>query len=203
MIRINLIQPPSGASEGKIREAARPGGAPAKLLVISAVVVTAVVGLIYWSWERQIGEMTRRLASEKREAARLAAVQAENQRYQAQLNEIETHIHIIQTLEDNRTGPKALMALLGDTVNRTQGLYLLTVDGKSGRLVIHGESDFINSIADFISALKGTGTISDVELSRVFEDDQSDRVSYKFDLSCLYKPPANAPAPQTAGAAAH
>lgn len=197
MIRINLIQRPVAPAEEqqKISDAPSLQTAHLKVLGGAAGAVFILVGLSYAYWNHQVNHLRQSLAMEKAQAARLAAIQTENQRYQAQLNQIRGRIQVIQGLQAARTGPKELMTQLADSVNRTKGLYLLTVDGSSGRIVMHGESDLVNSIADFLTALQQAGTFSDVHLRQLFEDDQNERASYKFDLDCLYKPTAPTPAP--------
>ena len=196
MIRINLIQPVKQEVEPKAREAA-PSLAQRKEIypLASLVICLAVVGLIYWISNYKINQLNSQIAVERQEAARLAGIQAQNVKYQGQLAQINEHIQLIQTLEQSRTGPQALMAQLGNAVNRTNGLYLLSVDASKDRLAIHGQSDHVNAIADFIATLESLQSFNDVQLRQVFEDDQSSRVSFKFDLDCLYRPPVEAPPP--------
>lgn len=192
MIRINLIQAPApaGESAAKVREEARLADRKGFLPLVSLMVCFAAVGFLYWNANHRIARLNQQIAQARREAARLAGIQAQNQMYQGQLAEINQHISVIQTLQRNRTGPQELMALLGSAIDRVNGLYLLSVDSSQGRLNIHGLSGQVNTIADFINTLQGIQNFGDVRLERVFEDDQDSRVSFKFDLDCLYKPQA-------------
>lgn len=189
MIRINLIQAPVREKETKTSETASLRDRKELAPLLALVICFGLVGLMYWSASRSITALNRQMAVEKREAAHLAALEAQNKRYQSQLAEINQHITVIQTLEENRTGPRDLMTFLGGAADRVNGLYLLSVDMQKGRLNIHGQSDDADAVANFIAALDAAGSFRDVELRRVFEDDQSNRVSFKFDLDCLYKPP--------------
>lgn len=194
MIRINLIQPVKREAEPKAHDVA-PSFAQRKEIypLASLVICFGVVGLLYWSSNHKITQLNAQIAAERQEAVRLAGIQAENTKYQGQLAQINDHIQLIQTLEQSRTGPQQLMALLGNAVNRISGLYLLSVDASQNRLAIHGQSDYVNGIADFIATLESLQSFNDVQLRQVFEDDQNSRVSFKFDLDCLYKPPVEAP----------
>jgi len=194
MIRINLIQPVRQEVEPKASEAA-PSLAQRKEVypLASLAICFGIVGLLYWSANHRITQLNGQIIVERQEAARLAAIQAQNATYQGQLAQINEHIKLIQGLEQNRTGPQQLMAELGNAVNRTNGLYLLSVDASRDRLAIHGQSDYVNAIADFIATLESLQSFNDVQLRQVFEDDQSSRVSFKFDLDCLYRPPVEAP----------
>lgn len=196
MIRINLIQPVKQEAEPKAREA-RPSLVQRKEVypLASLVICCGLVGLLYWSSNHKITQLNSAIAMERQEAARLAGIQAQDAMYQGQLGQINAHIQLIQTLQQNRTGPQQLMAQLGSAVNKINGLYLLSVDDSKERLAIHGLSDQVNSIADFMAALESLRTFNDVQLRQIFEDDQNSRASFKFDLDCLYRPPVEAPPP--------
>ncbi len=191
MIRVNLIQP-VGMPVEATASFAIPASAKKQgmALAMSALICLAIVGSIYWLWSHQIMKSTQQLALERAEAARLARIQAENAKYHAELTAIQAHIGIIQGLNKSREGPKDLMTALGMTVNHANGLYLVSVAGNGGQLKIHGQSQHVNSIADFITALKQAGPFENVQLQRLFEDDHKDLVSFTFDLTCVFKPPA-------------
>lgn len=191
MIRVNLIQP-AGMPMETTAALALPASAKRQGMAfgVSALVCIAIVGSIYWLWSHQITEATQQMVLERTEAARLAKIQAENQKYHAELTAIQAHIGIIQDLNKSREGPKDLMTALGVTVNHANGLYLVSVAGQGGELKIHGQSEHVNSIADFITALKQAGPFDNIQLQRLFEDDHKDQKSFTFDLTCAYKPPA-------------
>lgn len=191
MIRINLIQTPAAEVEGKAADTAGLRGQKALYPIVALVVCFACVGLFYWLSARSITVLTRQMQVERREAARLAALEAQNKSYQAELEEINQHINVIQELQQRRTGPRDLMTLLGGAANRVNGLYFLAVDTGKDRLKIQGKSDDANALANFITALEGESSFSDVQLHSLFEDDRDSRVSFKFDLDCLYKPPVD------------
>lgn len=205
MIRINLIQTPAAEVEGKAADVAGLRGQKALYPLLALVLCFACVGLFYWVSTRSITTLTRQMQIEQREAARLAALEAQNKNYQAQLEEINQHINVIQELQKQRTGPRDLMTLLGGAADRVNGLYFLSVDTSKGRLKIQGRSDDADALANFITALEGERSFSDVELHSLFEDDRYSQVSFKFDLDCLYKPPVDvaastAPVPPTGAA---
>jgi Tfp pilus assembly protein PilN len=198
MIRINLLE---GATPALRPKPSGPSSFPAKVFGGTLLAAAVVVGACYWYLDRQLTALGQQLDVEKREAARLAAIQAENTRYEAQLRDIERRIAAIQTLENNRQGPSDLMTILGATVNRTSGLYLVSVSPKEGRLVLNGLTGSTLSIADFMTALRAAGDFQDVQLRQYFEDDRAGQVSFRFNLDCVYKPPTAA-APNPAGAGA-
>lgn len=198
MIRINLL--------GGMRreEDEKPGAGPssafqAKVFVGSLVAVSVMVGAAYGFLSHRLAGLTAQMEIERREAARLAVIQLENTRYQAQLADINRRIQAIQTLEDNRQGPTQLMTALASMVNRAAGLYLISISPKENRLFLTGASGSVTSIADFVTALKTVKSFTGVELQEYYEDDTADgRVSFKFGLDCVYQP-GETTAPQAPG----
>lgn len=197
MIKINFLR-----EEGALALATGPaatGFPPARQAAIflgSLLVAFALTGAFYWFWNRQVSRLSQDLAAEQREAARLSAIQAENQRFQQRVNEAEKRLDTVHSLQSQRVGPVALMSALGDLVNRTTGLYLLTANAEGGRLAIQGQSDSVEAIVNFIGVLRHSGSFADVQFRQFFQDDQEKRLSFKFNLDCVYQPSVAAPTPR-------
>jgi Tfp pilus assembly protein PilN len=189
MIRINLIQPPGHHDAEKQREGGEVTRMIALYALVSAGVCLIVVGGLYGLWSFQINARHREIAAAQAEAIRLTAIEAQNRRLQTELAGIDQHIILIQTLERERTGPQQLMTAIGGLVDRIGGLYLLSVDAKSRQVNINGQADDVPAIADFITALQGSQSFSNVSLREISEADVGNRVSFQFGLECLYKPP--------------
>jgi Tfp pilus assembly protein PilN len=170
------------------------------LVFVGALLVAfVVVGVLWKVWSKDVADLQILRDKEKAEQARLAAIQAQNLRYLAQIKDLEARKNTTQTLLNSRVGPVELMTALGNTVNRTTDLYLLTVSPAGPRLVVRGQSNSVESIARFISALKESGSFGDVQLQRYYQDDQFNRLSFKFDLDCVFRSSATAaPAAQPA-----
>src|SRR6516164_1878192 len=126
MIKINFLQEES--VHAVATEPAATGLPPARqaaFFLASLLVASALTGSVYWFWNRQLNRLNQDLAAERREAARLSAIQAENQRFQQRVSEAEKRLDTVHSLQSQRVGPVALMNGLGDLVSRTTGLYLL------------------------------------------------------------------------------
>jgi Tfp pilus assembly protein PilN len=205
MIRINLLGETARAAEVHAPEGpALPAVSLALAFGASLVVALGVVGILGWALGRQVDRLHQDLSKEQVEQARLAAVATENKRYEQEILEVQTRIKTIQELEKARTGPVDLMNSLANSVNIADGLYLLSVKADGGRLILKGESGSARSIADFIAALKREGDFYDVHLQQYYQDDENDRMNFKFDLDCVYSrdgppvlPAASAPATAT------
>ncbi len=194
MIRINLI----GVAPTPVAKPTGPPPTLARMLMVfvgSLIVAFVVVGVFWTLWSARVKDLQKEQAKQLAEQARLAAIQAENMRYLAQIRDLENRKNTTQTLLNSRVGPVELMTALGNTVNRTNDLYLLTVTPTGGRLAIHGQSNSVESIARFIASLKESGSFGDVQLQRYFQDDTYNRLSFKFDLDCVFRSSAAAAAP--------
>ena len=200
MIRINLL--------GVARPMAKPAAAPptaarqALIFVASLLAVFAVVGFIWRYWTTEINRLNQEYAKQQIEAERLKQIRAENLRYVQQRQQLESRINTIQTLVNSRVGPVDFMTALGNVVNRSSDLYLMTVTPEGARVVIRGQSNSVESIGNFVASLKNSGRFDEVQLRQYFQDDQHDRLSFKFQLDCVYKLPSAAPAAVQPAAAA-
>jgi len=196
MIRINLLGETAKSTEVHVRDSpALPVGGLALAFGVSLVVCLGVVGILGWAWGRRVDRLHQELTKEQAEQTRLAAVAVENKRYEQEILEVQARISTIQALEKGRTGPVDLMSSLADSVNRANDLYLLSVKADGGRLILKGESGSVRSIADFISALKRDGNFYEVHLQQYYQDDESERINFKFDLDCVYSRGGPPPAP--------
>jgi type IV pilus assembly protein PilN len=200
MIRINLLgvaKPTKTA--GPPPTAAR----QAVIFIVSALVAFGIVGFFYQYWSSQIATLNKQKAEQERERDRLAQIRAENDRYRAQLEQLQRRQDTIQQLQDSKAGPVDFMDRLGDIVNRSSDLYLLAVTPDGARVAIRGQADSVASIANFIAHLQGSPSFGDVQLRQYYQDDQHNRLSFKFNLDCTYTPPSTAhPPAQAAGATA-
>ena len=188
MIKINLL----GVAPPPTRAAAGP---PATRTVqvatfVGALVVSfAIVGIIYRVWNSAVLDLEQRLKQEKLRQAELAQVKAQNERYQQRLRDLETRINTIQALQNGRVGPVETMTALGATVSRTPDVFLFTMTTQGDRIALRGQAGTVNSMANFLSYLKNSAYFDDVQLRQFYQDDQYNRLTYKFSLDFIYKSP--------------
>lgn len=205
MIRINLLTTGAAMRVAKPVSAAPASGLRNFLIfIVSALVAGGTVLGFYTIWSRDVARLQQDLKKEQLREAELRGVQEQNRRYQQQLQQLEVRINTIQTLQNSKSGPVAFMTALADVVNRTGDLYLFSVAPEGERLAIKGQSSTVESMAQFIAALKHSGSFQDVQLRQYWEDDQQNRLAYKFNLDCIYRSPAAvapaaAPGTQRAG----
>ena len=193
MIKINLlgITPGPGPQQGP--------GTPVTALrqvlyFVVGAVVSGIIVFFFWAyWSRDINKLDAQIAKEVIEQTRLKNIQAENQRYLAQRQQLERRIDTIQTLINGRSGPVDLMINMGNIVNKAEDLYVLTMTPDGARVSVKGQANSVQSIANFITNLKAAGVFQDVQLRQYYQDDQFSRLSFKFNLDFVYKPLTPAP----------
>ena len=201
MIKINLLgvaTPPPKVSAG--------GGPPAPvatqvaIFVGSLIICFGIVGVIYKVWSNQIADLEKRRSQEKIRQQELAVIKAQNEKYQQHLKDLETRINTIQALQNSRTGPVELMSALGNVVNKTNDIFLYTLAPAGDGLQLKGQSNTVDSMANFLAYLKNSGSFEAVHLDQFFQDDQHDRQTFKFSVSCQFKSPTGGVSP-TSGSA--
>jgi len=200
MIKINLLG--VAPSPAKMPSA---GGPPATIVTqavmfLGAVIICfGVVGVIYKIWSSQQDRLAEALRKEKIRQTDLAAVKAQNERYNKMEDDLKARINTIKELDANRVGPVEMMTTLGDVVNKTNDVYLSSMAPVGDRFELKGQSGSVNSMANFLADLKNSGSFSDVQLVDFYEDDVQDQVTYKFTVKCQFTPSAKATSPAAGG----
>lgn len=189
MIKINLLGVPK-----PVARAAAEGGALAPEALVVGGVLLVVLGIIaaflYLSLNGDIKKLNVDLTRAQAEKARLEGIRKENEGYLQRIAQLDRRSETTRALLNSRIGPVELMRALGLAADRANDLYLASVTTQSGRLMMKGAAKSIDSVANFLAALQNTGFFEDVQLRESYEDDQSGRLTYKFNLDCVYKAPA-------------
>jgi Tfp pilus assembly protein PilN len=202
MIKINLLgvaPPPTRVVSG--------GGPPAPMatqiiMFVGALIISfGIVGAIYKIWSNQIADLEKAQSREKIRQQELAVVKAQNEKYQQHLKDLETRINTIQALQNSRIGPVELMSALGSVVSKTNDVFLYTMAPMGDRVQLKGQSGTVDSMANLMAFLKNSGSFDDVQLEQFYQDDQHDRLTYKFTVSCAFKSSTGGASPTAGGGA--
>ena len=203
MIKINLL----GVAPAPSRIPAV-GGPPTSFVTQGVVFLGAliicfgIVGVLYKVWNSEHTKLTGQMATERRRQADLEVVKTQNTQYQQHLQDLETRFNTMHMLQASRTGPVELMNSLGIVVNQVNDVYLYTMAPTGERLLFKGESATVDSMANFLAFMKKSGAFSDVQLDQFYEDDQHERLNYKFTMSCQFISPTTGTTPAAAVGAA-
>src|SRR6266849_1427275 len=204
MIRINLL--------GQVRpkSARRPvdTGAALPVVFIGAGLVLGflVLGFFYYTWQKQLNEENARIKTLMAQKADLEQTKLQVEAFEKQKVVLQQRVATIEQLQRDRTGGQELLDMIANTVSRTENLWLTEMIRKGNTLEIAGASASINSVANFITALKRSGYFQKVEIKETKQDEKNLAVqTFGFQLSAEVSPPravqarpANVPAPPAA-----
>lgn len=154
MIRINLL----GVERQKTRKAPAFDLGQRLTVACSLILVAAVVGIGWWYWalSTSSAQVDAEIAVAQQEAARLQALIAEVQRFEAQRSRLQQRVQLIEQLR----GGQAIPVQLLDHVSRSlpEMLWLTDMNQEGGAVTIQGKSTTLVALSDFVGSL-GNGTL--------------------------------------------
>ena len=205
MIRINLL--------GQIRPktARRPvdTGAAMPLVFIGAGVLLGGLFLFYFyhSWQTQLDQENKRIKTLQAQKTELEQIKQQVEAFEKQKQVLQQRVNTIEQLQRDRTGGQELLDQVANTVSRAENLWLTSMTKRGNALTLEGAAASINSVANFITALKRSGYFQKIEIKDAKQDDQHLNVqTFLFTINAEIAPngpeatgapqakPANAPA---------
>ncbi len=192
MIKINLLE----NSKGKNK---RGGGGPSmpsmelgdmgspKLKVLVVVVLAGLFNLGYWY---RLDHETKAIAAHMKVAEEnnraLADVKASFLERQTQADNYKRRVDVIDGLRASQaTGPVNLLAMLGETVNNTEAVWLSRMDDTGPSVKLVGTALSTDAVANLIANLQKTGFFTTVEIDETWQDEQiKDMQAFQFILNC-------------------
>ncbi len=190
MIRINLLEAP----KPKNKRSAMPSmptmevgdlGSP-RLKVLIAFGLAAVFNLYTWyHLDAQKKAIVQNMAQAEQKNRELADVKV---RYMARQREAENYkrrVDVIDQLRNNQTGPVNLLAMVGETINSTEAVWLNNMKDQGTSVDIEGMALSGDAVANLISNLQKTGYFRNVEIKESIQDDTvKDMQAFQFTLTC-------------------
>jgi Tfp pilus assembly protein PilN len=191
MIKINLLE----NSKGKNK---RGGGGPSmptmemgdmgspKLKILAVLVVTGLFNLGYWyRLDHQSKAIAANMKVAEQKNRELADVKARFMERQTQADNYKRRVDVIDGLRQNQTGPVNLLAMLGETVNNTEAVWLSKMDDQGPNVSLEGTALSTDAVANLIANLQKTGYFRNVEIKETYQDDQiKDMQAFQFTLTC-------------------
>src|SRR6202048_5101 len=192
MIRINLL------GQARPRAARRPvdTGAALPLVFVGAGAALGVLALflLYLSWQKQLNEENTRIKQLQAQKADLEHIKQQVDTFEAQQKVLTQRVQTIEQLQRDRTGAQELLDEIASTVSRTENLWLITMTRKGNNLSMEGAAASVNSVANFITALKRSGYFQKVEIKETKQDDKATGIqTFLFQISAEITPPQIAP----------
>jgi Tfp pilus assembly protein PilN len=179
---------------------------PAVFIGAGVVLGGLVLGYIYFSWQSQLTDANNRIKQLEAQKTELQNIKQQVEMFDKQKQVLQVRVDTIEKLQRDRTGGQELLDMVANTVSRTENLWLSTMTRKGNTLSIVGSSASINSVANFITAMKRSGYFQKVEIDETKQEDTKTVQTFNFKLSAEISPsapqakPASAPAPPAAPA---
>jgi Tfp pilus assembly protein PilN len=189
MIKINLLETSKGkrGGSGPSMPSMEMGdmGSP-KLKVLAVLVIAGLFNLGYWyRLDHQSKAIAVRMKVAEANNRQLADVKAHFLERQNQANAYKHRVDVIDGLRQNQTGPVNLMAMLGETVNNTEAVWLSKMDDQGANVNLEGTALSADAVANLIANLQRTGFFKSVEIKEAFQDDTiKDMQAFQFTLTC-------------------
>jgi Tfp pilus assembly protein PilN len=195
MIRINLL----GQARPKAGRRPVDTGAALPLLFIGigAVVGILVLGYYYHSLQTQLNDENKRIKTLTAQKTELENIKQQVEAFEKQKQVLQQRVGIIEKLQSDRTGGQELLDMIANTVSRTENLWLSSLTRKGNALAMEGSSATLNSVANFITALKRSGYFQKVEIKESKQDDKNVAIqTFTFQISAEVAPQQTGPAAQ-------
>jgi type IV pilus assembly protein PilN len=191
MIRINLLGSPKPKGGKKGIAISMPSmdmgsfGSPL-LQVVAVLAIVGAINGVYWyrlDHEKKSTEAQMRVAEQKnRELADIKARYMERQR---QADAYKRRVDVIDQLRANQTGPVNLLAMVGETVNNTEAVWLSSLQDQGNNVAIDGMALSSDAVANLITNLQKTGFFKNVEIKETSQDSNiKDMQAFQFTLTC-------------------
>jgi Tfp pilus assembly protein PilN len=193
MIKINLLE----NSKGKGKRGG--GGGPSmpsmemgdmgspKLKILAVLVVVGLFNLGYWyRLDSQAKAIAKHMKAAETKNRELADVKARFLERQNQANNYKRRVDVIDGLRASQSGgPVNLMAMMGETVNNTEAVWLSKMDDQGPTVNLEGTALSTDAVANLIANLQKTGFFKNVEIKETFQDDTiKDMQAFQFTLTC-------------------
>jgi type IV pilus assembly protein PilN len=191
MIRINLL----GQTRPKASRRPVDTGAALPLVFIGAGVLLGGLFLFYFyhSWQTQLNDENNRIKQLRSQKTELEQIKLQVESFEKQKTVLQQRVATIEQLQRDRTGGQELLDEVANTVSRAENLWLVSMTKKGTTINLEGAAASINSVANFITALKRSGYFQKVEIKESKQDEKNTAFqTYSFSISAEIAP--NGPA---------
>jgi len=193
MIRINLLETSKGKNKraGGSSVPAMPAmemgdmGSP-KLKVLVVLMIAGALNFGYWyRLDQQAKSIAKQMQAAEQKNRELSDVKARYLERQTQANNYKRRVDVIDSLRAGQAGPVNLLAMLGETVNGTEAVWLSKMDDSGPSVNLEGTALSADAVANLIGNLQKTGFFKSVEIKETYQDEQiKDMQAFQFTLTC-------------------
>jgi Tfp pilus assembly protein PilN len=188
MIKVNLAKASRKKVKAGVKLSLPSGGTPILLLLI--VLGSGAYG---YQWYSRITGENEKIDADIRAAqarkAQLEAVIKQDKVYEARKNALENRVRVIENLQKNHVSPVLALDVLSQAVDKTQYVWLHSLDQSNAVFTMSGLGTSLLAIADFYTNLQATGYFKNIDVSNATDA----AGNFTFSLKCEFAPPAASP----------
>jgi len=190
MIRINLLGvAKSKGKRGSPAAVSTPAmGDSGSILIkaVAAMIVLVIANGGYWFiLDKQKRDIATQMAVAERKNRELSDVKARYMERQRQAESYKRRVDVIDQLRSAQAGPVILMNTVGDTVNKTEAVWLNTMKDQGASIDIEGYALSSDAVATLIANLQKTGIFKTVEIKETAQDASiKEMQAFLFTLTC-------------------
>jgi Tfp pilus assembly protein PilN len=191
MIRINLLGSPKPKGGKKGLAVSMPSmdmgraGSPVLQVVAVLAIVGAVNGVYWYRLDHEKTTIAAQMQVAEQKNRELADIKARYMERQKQADAYKRRVDVIDQLRHNQTGPVELLAMVGETVNHTEAIWLSSLQDQGNSVAIDGMALSSDAVANLISNLQKTGYFRNIEIKETSQDASvKDMQAFQFTLTC-------------------
>jgi Tfp pilus assembly protein PilN len=191
MIRINLLATakPKKGKKGRRRLFTMPQlttDGPSPLITGLALVVVAAAGIYFYylQLENRHEKLQASISEANQSIASMMKVKQAYLERQKDYDAVKRRFDIIDQLRASQVGPVPLLTNLSDTVNRTDGVWLLSMRDDGPSVALEGVALGPGAVAKLMTNLRSSGYYKNVELRETAQDDSQKIQTFSFSLVC-------------------
>jgi type IV pilus assembly protein PilN len=191
MIRINLLGSPKPKGGKKGLAVSMPNmdmgraGSPVLQVVAMLAIVGAVNGVYWYRLDHEKMAIAAKMQVAEQKNRELADIKARYLERQKQADAYKRRVEVIDQLRKAQTGPVDLLAMIGETINHTEAVWLNSMQDQGNNVAIDGMALSSDAVANLISNLQKTGFFRNIEIKETIQDDGvKDMQAFQFTLTC-------------------
>jgi type IV pilus assembly protein PilN len=153
-------------------------GAAMPLVFIGAGLLLGALFLFYFyhSWQSQLNDENARIKQLQSQKTELEQIKLQVEAFEKQKQVLQQRVSTIEQLQRDRTGGQELLDQIANTVSRAENLWLTSMSKKGTAITLEGAAASINSVANFITALKRSGYFQKIEIKESKQDEKNTAV---------------------------
>lgn len=178
MIKINLL------GGGRPKRTHKPTGIPYQTVGGLGLVLLLVVsmGYVWWYLSDRVQALTTQTVTLDRDLAALKIKVKEVEDYEKNKKNFEEKIGIIEQLRKNQSGPVHLLEEISRSL--PDRVWLISLSEQGGKIDLEGKAVTNAEIVDFITNLKTSRYISEIQLIESRQTAEGGIPVYTFKLKC-------------------